>query len=587
MIDRRALFLGFSTCLLLIGLGLSHAQDPKVGQKDTKKSPTIDQLLEPDTFKDDLNLVRERGFKGDGPDLLAYFKERTLKQPDPKEIATLVKNLGDEDFATRESAYVKLAGMGAAALAGLRDGEGDPSLEVRKRVLELKLRIDTKAEPTLQVAAARVLAKLKPEGTVEGLLTFLPYASDPSVVDEICKTLGAVAVTNGKVDPLLVKALQDGLAVKRGAAAEALVRGGAKDEIPTIKKLLKDTDASVRFRVCLALLTSQDKEIIPVMIDLLAEMQAGPIWRIEEALFRLANEKAPIVALGNDAASRKACRDAWAKWYVDNEKTIDMTRITADSLYLGYTLIVQYNNRIGPGMRGNIGEVYEIDAEKKVRWKFEVNTYPVDAQIVSGGSRVLVAEYNGNRVTERDLKGDVKWEHNCGGNPFQVQRLPNGNTFIAMQSRLIEVDRDRKEVWSYQRPNGDIIRARKLPTGEVCFITNQGANAVYTRMDAQTQKVNKSFPVTAVQVLFGNMEILGNGNIIVPHYQQQRVVEYDQNGAQVATFNVNWPNSVVRLPNRNTLIASQNTRQIIEFDANRNQVSTQQTDGMVFIARRR
>ena len=134
---------------------------------------------------------------------------------------------------------------------------------------------------------------------------------------------------------------------------------------------------------------------------------------------------------------------------------------------------------------------------------------------------------------------------------------------------------------------GDIIRARKLPNGDVCFITNQGVNGTYTRMEPKTQKTIKSFNVTGVQVLFGSMEVLPNGNIIVPHYQQQRVVEYNQDGAQVATFNLNWPNSVVRLPNGNTLVASQNTRQIVEFDTNRNQIATHTCDGMVFVARRR
>src|ERR1017187_1521187 len=145
---------------LFIGLGLTQGQ-PKDGKgpKEIKKTPTIDQILEVDTFKDDLKVVRERGFKGEGPDLIAYFRERTLKQPDPKTIATLVKQLGDEDFPTREDAYVKLASLGAAALAGLKEGENDTSLEIRKRVAELKTRIDTKAEPTLQAAAARVLAK--------------------------------------------------------------------------------------------------------------------------------------------------------------------------------------------------------------------------------------------------------------------------------------------------------------------------------------------------------------------------------------------------------------------------------------------
>ena len=53
------------------------------------------------------------------------------------------------------------------------------------------------------------------------------------------------------------------------------------------------------------------------------------------------------------------------------------------------------------------------------------------------------------------------------------------------------------------------------------------------------------------------------------------------------TFNQQWPNSVVRLPNGNTLVASQNTRQVVEFNANGAVQDTYQTDGMVFVARRR
>jgi outer membrane protein assembly factor BamB len=322
------------------------------------------------------------------------------------------------------------------------------------------------------------------------------------------------------------------------------------------------------------------------MVDLLADLPPNQAWPIEEALVKLAGEKGPTVHLGNDVPTRKACRDAWAKWLTENTATVDMTRLTRDNLYLGYTLVVQFNNRIGAGMRVNVTEIYELDTKKNVRWKFEVNAQAVDAQFV-GGNRVVVAEWNANRVTERDTKGDIKWEYACGGNPFQVQRLPNGNTFIAMQGRLVEVDRNKNEVWSYQRPQSDIIRARKLPNGEVCFITNQGVNGVYTRMDAKTQKVNKSFAVTGVQVIFGCMDVLPNGHVLVPHYQQQRVTEYDKDGAQVATFMFNWPNSVIRLPNGHTLIASQNTRQIAEFDTNRTVIATHQCDGTVFVARRR
>lgn len=548
-----------------------------------KKAPVTPPEF--DTSKDDVQIVAQAGLKGEGPDLLEYFKKRTLKAPDPKEIEALVKQLGDDDFQAREKAYLSLMTMGASALAGLKAGENDPDLEVRKRVADLKQRIDTKAEPTLQAAAARLIAKTNPQGAAEALMAYLPFASDPMVVDEICRTLGAVALRDDKVEPVLVKSLEDPIAIKRAAAGEALARAEVKEQLPAIKKLLADKDLSVRFRVCMAMLGLKDKDVVPVMIDLLQELPANQLWPIEEALLRLAGEKAPQVSLGTDAASRKNTRDVWAKWYAENEKTIDMAKLTADNVYLGYTLIVQHNNRIGVG-GGNVGEVFELDKDKNVRWKFTMaQGYPVDAQMI-GPNRVLVCEYQGGKVTERDLKGEVKWEHACGGNPFAAQRLPNGNTFIVMQGRLIEVDRNRNEVWSYQRPNQDIMRARKLPTGEVVFITNIGAQATYTRMDAKTQKVNKTFNVMQTQMLFGNVEVLPNGNIIVPHYNQHRVTEYKDDGSQVTTTNLNWPNSVVRLPNGNNLITSYNQRQVYEYRGNQ-QVWNFATDGLVFVARRR
>lgn len=588
--------------VILLGLALSMDSSTVVAQAKKKaidvlpiqpKKKKGDPLVPPpvltqDTVKDDFRIVRENGLKGDGPDLLQYFKERTLKAPDPKVIAGLVKQLGDEDFFTREKAFTSLVAMGAQALAGIKEGENNSDLEVRKRVADLKARIDTKAEPILQSAVARVIAKVKPEGAAEVLLNFLPFASDPMVIDEICKTLGAVAVNHGKVEPVIVKSLEDQVAVKRAAAGEALARAKVNEELPKVKKLLKDGDVSVRFRVCMAMMPLEDKDIVPVMIDLLGELSPNQLWPIEEALLRLAGEKAPNVALGADQAARKKCRDAWTEWYTANNKTLDMAKLTAENIFLGYTMIVQHNNRIGAGGGGNVGEIFELDKEKKVRWKVTIPVgYPVDAQVLAG-NRILVAEYQANKITERDINtGEVKWEYFCGGNPFTVQRLPNGNTFIAMQGRLVEVDRNKQEVWSYQRPNNDIIRARKLPTGEVAIVANLGGQGNFMRIDGQTKNINKQFVVNPVTMLFGAMDVLPNGNVLIAHYNQQRVNEYNKDGGQIGNpINIAWPNSVVRLPNGNNLVTSYNQRQVYEFNGNQ-QVWNFQTDGIVFVARRR
>jgi len=43
----------------------------------------------------------------------------------------------------------------------IKVGEADSSLEIKKRVADLKARIESKAEPAFQAAAARIIAKLK------------------------------------------------------------------------------------------------------------------------------------------------------------------------------------------------------------------------------------------------------------------------------------------------------------------------------------------------------------------------------------------------------------------------------------------
>ena len=50
----------------------------------------------------------------------------------------------------------------------------------------------------------------------------------------------------------------------------------------------------------------------------------------------------------------------------------------------------------------------------------------------------------------------------------------------------MEIDRNKNEVWNYQRPNNDIMRAKKLPNGEVAFVTNLGIQATYR---ASTPKI--------------------------------------------------------------------------------------------------
>jgi hypothetical protein len=556
------------------------AQDVKPSEKKEAEAP-------PDTSGDE-RILREAKVPVDPAALLEYFRKRTYPEVNPEKLTQLVVQLGDKAFKVREKAFDELLTLGASALAVVRQAVRESKdYEVQHRATELSQRIEDSANPSVQGASARLIAVRKPAGAADVLLNYLPFAADDTVIDELCKALTAVAVRDGKVEPSVVKALTDKVAVKRGAAGVALVASGAAEHLPAARKLLDDATPAVRLRVALSLIQRKEKDAIPRLIDGLAHLNPQQLWQAEELLIRLAADKAPPVSLGIDDASRQKCHAAWLAWWKENEKNIDLAKVDLSNTMLGYTLYVHRTlSKIVNGKRLPAGfQVVELDHNKKERWKIEIPTFPVDAQVLSQ-DRVLICEYTGNRITERDFKGNVKWEKQIvgGGNPISAQRLANGNTFVVMPNRLLEIDRDGKQVYSMQRQQFDMFRGRKLRNGEIVYITNQGR---VTYLDPKTNKELRSFQIGNIGMQFGNFEVLNNGNLLIPVYQTHQVVEYDPTGKVVWQVQSQFPNAVQRLPNGNTLISSFNTRRIIEVNRNGQEVWSFTAEGQIYTARRR
>ena len=141
---------------------------------------------------------------------------------------------------------------------------------------------------------------------------------------------------------------------------------------------------------------------VDVLIALLKDLPLDQIWEAEEVLSRLAGDKGPSAVITADATTRTKAVEAWNKWWEDNEKTVVLRR--ADLInrerYLGYVVVC----------RPNDGTVLEMDKNRKTRWQITGLMNPWDMQMLPN-NRVLITEYNGMRVTERDLKGKVLWEH--------------------------------------------------------------------------------------------------------------------------------------------------------------------------------
>jgi HEAT repeat protein len=532
----------------------------------------------------DEKVLRDARLATDGPSLLKYFRDRTHKQADPKRLALLVDNLGDPKFSVREQAYTELLTLGVTSLEALKQASKHDDEEVRNRAAELRQQIEERADPGIQSATARLIGWRQPEGAAEVLLNYLPQAADDSVMDDICDALAKVAVRSGKVEPSVVACLNDKQAVKRGAAGAAVVAADVKDLLPAAKGLLTDRAALVRLRVAVALVATHDRDGVQPMIDCLRELSAEHTWSAEEYLLRIAGDKAPAVSLGKDEASQADCFRAWDDWWKANAKKIDLANIDYAARPVGFTMVICQNRAVVNKQVKQSTFVCELDRAKNVRWKFDVPIGSMDAFLV-GPQRVMVLERASQRVTIRDFRGKIRWEKMVPNNVLSVQRLPNGNLFMVTQNSLTETDANDKVVFNYQRNNPDIYRGRKMANGDVVLITNQGK---LSRLDGKTQEERKSFDIGGfLGNLYGTVEELPNGNLLIPIYQRSLVVEFEPTGKEVWKMQIQNPSSAQRLPNGNTLVASQFQGRVMEFDTNHREVWSTTMDGNVFVARMR
>ncbi|HEY1858802.1 MAG TPA: HEAT repeat domain-containing protein [Gemmataceae bacterium] len=493
--------------------------------------------------------------KTKGPDLLKEFTKRTLKDEDRDKVMALIKRLGDDKFEIREEAEKELVTLSAAAVPLLRQNSGSDNPEIAHRIKKCLQNIGGEKSAALSAVTARLVAIHKPEAAAEALLGYLPFSEDEAINQEVRASLSVVTYRNGKADPAVLKALADKTPIRRAAAAESLCAAGGDEHKEAIRKLFTDEDVNVRLRAEMSLASAKDKEAIPPLIALLGDAPQEVGNQAEEFLRELAGEGAPNVFLDNTDGGKKKCRDAWDGWWKKNSDKVVLGRNAAIPHQLGYTLLICINPNTG------MGELVELGTDHKPRWTIPNLQYPMGCQVV-GNNKVLITEHNGMRVTERDFKGAVTWEKKCGAQPVSVQRLSNGNTFIATRAQMLEVDRTGKEVFTYNRPNQDICEGKKLRNGQYGFVSQNGE---YVRVDSAGKQL-KSSRVSSLQWYGCGIEILPNDHVLYPMYGQNKVVEYDGDGKIVWEAQMQLPTSAIRLPNGNTLIASQQSQKVVEVN---------------------
>ncbi len=507
--------------------------------------------------------------KTSGELLLRELHSRILTDEELDRAHALLRKLESEKEEARATAARELAALGPRVSPLLRRAvqQGHPRAgPAAARCLD---RIEREFPPIpLPEALFDMLALRRPKGTVAALVAFLPCAEDEEMVGRIERVLGSVGVVDGKAEEILVKALEDRYGVRRAAAAVALWQGHA-DVLPSVRKVLADKDVEVRRRVAGELASAGDKEAVAVLVALLATLPDERAWEIEEQLERLAGDKAPAV-ITESPVNWKNVADAWKQWWQGNRNKVVMTGAFAPASggpLRGYTLLVQPQSN----------SVVELDPDGKQRWALTGLEMPLDA-VVLANHHVLVAEQN--RVTERDLRGKVVWQKEVP-RPFSVQRLRNGNTFIACNNLIVEINRAGKEILRVALPGGPVA-ARRLPDGRIVAFDYRN---VIHQLDKVGRKVESVHPNIGGGA--GCNEVLDDGHVLVLSPGMGNITEFDMDGKEVGRFDLPGAAHGFRLPNGHTLVMTQMGNKVVELDKNWKQVKETTLAAPAFRVKRR
>jgi HEAT repeat protein len=486
----------------------------------------------------------------DGAALLDYFRKRTPRV-EADRAAELVVQLGSKSFRVRQQAEAELVKLRGLAVPLLERAAKAKDLDLRRRAERCLELIKSAPDAPQSAARVRLLALRKPKGATDVLLAYVPFADDQSVIDEVRQVLVALTREEAKGRAALAAALTDRAAIRRGVAAEALAEVGGNQHRPALRKLLQDSEEMVRFRVALRLAPRGEKQAVGVLIDLIDHVADEQVWQIEELLRRLAGDSPPATELGTTPADRRKCREAWAAWWKANEARADLARLRGAQTLLGYTLVSEWNPSRGDN------DIVELGRDGKPRWKVEGLGYSFDFEVLPG-SRLLCAEYNQHRVTERNFKGEILWQYKIPS-PINCQRLPNGHTFIAAGSQVVIVDRQGNAVLKVERYMG-IMAGQRMRDGQILLMN--GGQLI--RLDASGKELAQ---VTLRNLSnSGGMQATSNGHVLIAFYNENKVYEYTPEGKLVWEHETRSPNFATRLPNGNTLIGSQDAQSATEVD---------------------
>lgn len=225
---------------------------------------------------------------------------------------------------------------------------------------------------------------------------------------------------------------------------------------------------------------------------------------------------------------------------------------------------------------GPLGEVLLIDFPSgKVHWKVP-NHRSHDVQALPGG-HVLFTTGAGKRVIEIDENQKEVWSYSEGlEHAITAERLSNGNTLIgdAVKGEVIEVTPDKRVAWRYANEEMGQMKMRNLrstPQGTILISIERLGKIIEVGRSGQIlwtyapENGTKRLPYRAIR--------LSNGNTLVSLADPGEAVEVDNAGNVLRSFGGNqmklrmgWTSGTDVIPGGGFLLNDYTGRRIVEVN---------------------
>jgi len=161
--------------------------------------------------------------------------------------------------------------------------------------------------------------------------------------------------------------------------------------------------------------------------------------------------------------------------------------------------------------------------------------------------------------------GGQVWTHPVAEPANDGWLLSNGNVVYAHKSGATEVTPDHKIVWDHKCPAGYEIHAVQPLPNHRMMVMQGGPVPHILEIDANTDTIERDI-VLPTNSMFREIRKTAAGTYIVPHFNQNKVSEYNDQGREIWSAPAQTPWAAVRLKNGNTLISGGGSKYVREID---------------------